>query len=436
MSKQLRKLFTTWLFLGLALVGLNAHAAWWEFGRSDGEPVITDLKFNRVDTARAEERVVLAREDLELGVITVRGRAEVRRGMIGLVEYSIDGGQKWLKATLGDRGLFSFDLRPELEREYDFRIRALTTTGQVSDQDDHSFFLMVSALNPQDGVRQAFMQLLRAYMDENRSAFMRLVSRDFEGNETALEDAITDDFRYLDNIRIEPNIARVAQFDKTYEIYFTFNRSVQARSGQVLSDSAATVAGFVREGEGFKLSRLAQPLIFGVSNPDEIGDSVTGESVGRNVLRLDPRTGEASTQTQTPTVSGSSINSGTIISNITSQTQFEGFNFDMDDETAENGVPPAGDIAFARHTQFVLYFKNGVESQQIGGTIDSVTTAPATGYANQPEIIDPALGVYALKLLGNKYAVIEITAKTPGGLADSGTVTFRYKYQPDGSRNF
>lgn len=436
MSKPLRNLFSTWLFLGLALVGLNAHAAWWEFGRSDGEPVITEIKFNKVDVFRAEDRVVLAREDLEQGVVTVRGRAEVRRGLIGLVEYSVDGGHKWLKATLGDRGLFTFVLRPELEREYDFRIRALTTTGQVSDQDSHSFFLLVSALNPQEGVRQAFMQLLRAYMDENRSAFMRLVSRDFEGNETALEDAVTDDFRYLDNIRIEPNISRVAQFDKTYEVYFTFNRSVQTRSGVVLRDSAATIAGFVREGEGFKLSRLSAPLIFGLSNPGEIATSVTGQSVGSDVITLNPRTGEVSTQTQTPTVGGSSINSGTVISNIASQILFEGFNFDMDDETTETAPPPTGDIAFARHTQFVLYFKNGVEFQQVGGTIDTVTTAPATGYANQPEVIDPPLGVYALKLLGNKYAVIEIIAKTPGGFPDSGSVTFRYKYQPDGSRNF
>jgi len=438
MSKQLRNLFTAWLFLCLALVGLNAQAAWWEFGRSDGEPVITDLKFNKVDTARAEDRVVLTREDLEQGVITVRGRAEVRRGLIGLVEYSVDGGHKWLKATLGDRGLFSFDLRPELEREYDFRIRALTTTGQVSDQEDHSFFLMISALNPQDGVRQAFMQLLRAYMDENRSAFMGLVSRNFEGNETALDDAVTDDFRYLDNIRIEPNIARVAQFDQTYEVYFTFNRSVQTRSGAMLRDSAATIAGFVREGEGFKLSRMSAPLIFGISNPEEIATSVTTQSVGSNVITLDPRTGEASTQAQTATVSGSSVNSGTIISNITSQILFEGFDFDADDETTETAPPPNGDIAFARGGGgiFVLYFKGGVEFQQVGGTIDSVTSAPAAGYMNQPEINDPSTGVYILKLLGNKYAVIEITSITPGGQPDMGTVTFRYKYQPNGSRNF
>lgn len=439
MSKRLRNLFTAWLFLGLGLVGLNAQAAWWEFGRSDGEPVITDLKFNRVDTARAEERVILAREDLEQGLITVRGRAEVRRGMIGLVEYSVDGGQKWLKATLGDRGLFSFELRPELEREYDFRVRALTTTGQVSDQDDHSFLLLVSAANPQDGVRQAFLQLLRAYMEENRSAFMGLVSRDFEGNETALDDAITDDFRYLDNIRIEPNISRVAQFDKTYEIYFTFNRSVQTRSGAMLRDSAATIAGFVREGEGFKLSRMSAPLIFGISNPGEIATSVTTQSVGSNVITLDPRTGEAATQAQAATVGGSSVNSGTVTSTIASQIQSEGFEFDTDSETAETTpFPPNGDIAFSRDGggTFRLSFKGGVENQQVGGSIDAVTTAPATGYVAQPEINNPTTGVYILKLLGNKYAVIEITSITPGGQPDMGTVIFRYKYQPNGSRNF
>ena len=104
MKRILRTVCMVWVFIAVSLLAVPAQAAWWEFGRSDGEPVITDLKFNQIDVTRAEDTVVLTREDLQGGVLTLRGRAEVRRGLIGLVEYSMDGGQKWIRSTVGERG--------------------------------------------------------------------------------------------------------------------------------------------------------------------------------------------------------------------------------------------------------------------------------------------------------------------------------------------
>ena len=185
MTQRIRAFGAFLVMLVLVVLAPAAHAAWWEFGRADGEPVITDLKFNRVDVVRAEDRVVLTREDLDSGVLTLRGRAEVKRGLIGLVEFSLDGGQKWAPAKLDERGAFTSEMRLDMDRDYDFRIRAITTTGAKTDEQDHSFLLKISASNPQDEVRRAFLQLLQAYMQENRSAFMRMVSNNFEGNESA-----------------------------------------------------------------------------------------------------------------------------------------------------------------------------------------------------------------------------------------------------------
>jgi hypothetical protein len=413
---------------------LPVHAAWWEFGRSDGEPVFTDLKFNQVDIARAEDLVVLTREDLENGTLTLRGRAEVRRGLIGLVEFSLDGGQKWAKPSLDERGAFTAELRLEMEREYDFRIRAMTTTGQKTAEEDHSFLLKITASNPQEGVRQAFSQMLQAYMQENRSGFMRMVSKDFDGNEAALEDAITDDFRYLDNIRIEAQISRVAQFDKAYEIYFTFNRQVTAtRTGKTLRDSAASTVSFVREGEGFKLSRMAAPLIFGLSGASEVATSVTSQSVGTLVISIDPKTGAASTGAQGSALPAAVVSGhGTLYASYTGAS-CDGFGFADDD--LQRGQPCStpfnGDILLS-HMELLL--NTGVTGQKISGSFDSISTLPESGYQSGPLLNMSPGDVYALKLLTGKYVLLEASSLTPG--QPNFVYQFRYKYQPTGSRNF
>lgn len=440
MIRPARASWAAWLLSLLALLALLAaasvQAAWWEFGRADSEPTITDLKFNRADVLRAEDRVVLTREDLDNGVLTLRGRAEVRRGLIGLVEISLDGGQKWLKTTLGERGLFTHELRLDMERDYEFRVRAITTTGQKSDVEEHSFTLRLSAANPQEEVRQAFMELLRAYMAEDRAGFMRRVSKDFEGNESALEDAISDDFRYLDNIRIEPRINRVAQFDKSYEVYFNFNRQVQSsRSGQILRDSAASVAGFVREGEGFKLSRLAAPLIFGLSGASEVATSVTGESVGRTVITLDPRTGNANTGTQgsLPGGSSSSVETGSATL-FASNNPCTAFAFDGGDTFPGQdclGAFPDGDLRIEIN---LMFLRAGNQAQLLGTGFDATTQAPSGGYGGGPFVV-AAGHVYAFQLLSGKYAILEITSVSPVAPGQN-NISIRYKYQPDGSRNF
>jgi hypothetical protein len=437
MTHRFRAFGSLVLLMALLLLAPGSRAAWWEFGRTDGEPVILDLKFNRVDVVRAEDRVVLGREDLVNGVLTLRGRAEALRGLIGLVEFSLDGGRKWTPATLDERGAFTSEMRLDLDREYDFRIRAITTTGLKTDEQEHSFLLKVMASNPQDEVRRAFQQLLQAYMQENRVAFMRLVSADFEGNESALEDAITDDFRYLDNIRIEPQISRVAQFDRSYEVSFTFNRQVTStRSGQVLRDSAASTVSFVREGDGFKLSRMAAPLIFGLSGASEVATSVTTQSAGTTVISIHPDTGAATTAALGNSVPGSSssVESGSAVL-FASNNPCTAFAFDGGDTFAGQnclGAFPDGDFRIEFN---LMFLRTGNQAQLLGSTFNSTTQVPATGYGAGPFGGPLAVGsVYAFQLLGGKYALLEITSVSPA--TGGQNFRIRYKFQPNGSRNF
>ncbi|PIX55783.1 MAG: hypothetical protein CO188_12050 [Zetaproteobacteria bacterium CG_4_9_14_3_um_filter_54_145] len=198
------------------------------------------------------------------------------------------------------------------------------------------------------------------------------------------------------------------------------------RSGQFLKDSAASVVGFRRTAKGMKLVRMSAPLIFGVSDTANIATYVTGQAVGQNVLTLDPFTGSASLGSQGETASASS----------TSGTQFltlnQSYNFDTD-SVANEGPGPAvqGDI---KPEVGVVFTRNGVGAQGITCPISSTTSAPAGGYLAQPYLLNAQAGkCFAMEMLpGPMYALVEIVSYNMA----TGDLTFRYKYQPSGGRNF
>jgi len=427
----------------LLLLPFAAQAAWWEFGRSAGEPYFSMLRFNNVDAEQRDDMLVLTRDDLIAGSVVVRGRAEVGRGEVGLVEISLDSGKTWSGATLGERGMFTYEFAPQLDREYPFRIRAISTTGVATGPEEHDFKLLVSSADGAREARAAFMKLLDAYQREDRASFMRGVSENFEGNLGALEDGLAKDFRYLDDIRIQATVSRINRQERTYEIYFTYNRQVRsAKTGNLLKDSAASIVGFRLESGGMKLVRMSAPLIFGVSEAEDVATSVTGQSVGQSVLTLDA-SGSASTSTQGQTTSSAGTDSGTRI--LASRgfsggmMDFDGFDFATDDKTREEEMAFLnGDIAWAGYPMgFVL--KAGTQYKSISGPLSAVRNAPTTGYntASAGTPVGPLTpgSTFALKLLNGKYALVEVVSVAQTG-PHIGTFTFRYKFQPNGSPNF
>lgn len=443
-----------WLALAaIMLFGVvpSALCQGWEFGRRDGEPSITEIKVNSIDATRLVDSVVLSREDLVNGQVTVRGKAEVRPGSIRLIEYSVDGGKTWRTAASGGRGAFSFDLRPEIGRRYALVLRAITTEGKQTEDADYSFKLEVGTSSNIEDVKRTFMRMIEAYRNKNRSEFMRYVSEDFQGIVSALDEAISNDFRNFDNIRIEPNITRVSPFSGGFDIYFTFNRQVYAtRNGRLLKDAAASTMMFKREGDGFKLTRLAAPLIFGVSNPSDVATSVTTQSVGLQVIAVNPNTGAATTVTQTATTPTSStasptLDTGTIVFSSTYTPAFSYASFAFangGNKTTGNATNPAG-FGFAGDFAFNgvgnLVFKSPANVRTCGTSYSALTTAPTTGYtagSNTTGVVSVGQ-CYVFQLVGPKYAAIEILSfsTTCPGPACGNAVSFRYKYQNDGTTN-
>lgn len=301
MKFKLSQLRTLWgvLFAAIFLwAPLAAQAQWWSFGSNSNRPVISELLFNSISALRVDRQLYMSPDDLQQNKITVRGRTEVGQGKVGRVEASLDNGISWTAIPFSEQGLFAFEFAPEIGRSYPFRIRSLSTTGQVSEEADNAFEFKLVKDDSRQLARETFEKLLQRYMARDRSGFMQLVSNQFAGDAVALDSALGNDFRFFDSIRIEPVIRQMAASNSRWIIHFSFTRQVRStKTGQMLKDQAQSAVTLVRDGEDFKLVELAAPLIFGVSDPGNVATYVAEGSAGRPVLTVDDA-GNASTANQ------------------------------------------------------------------------------------------------------------------------------------------
>ena len=408
-------------------------AQWWRFGTDASEPVFTELLFNKISLVNPDRIVQFTREDLDNGEVMVQGRVEIGQGNVGRVEASLDGGTTWEAIPFNSRGIFAFKFTPELERTYHFRARALSTSGQVSDETANSFDFRVVESDNRSLVQETFAELIRTYSARDRSGFMALVSHDFVGSEMALDSALSNDFRYFDSIRIRPTIQRMAQLGDRWMIYFSFNRQVRSvRSGQLLQDQANTTLTLIREGEGFKLHEMAAPLIFGLSDPSNVATFVTDESIGKEVIVVDDE-GNVSTSEQGQTVESappSNIIEGTV------SLSGQGYSFARRQVTAQYNL----NTAFIHEGNILFWGDETLEFKELHGysSLAAIDSISGDGWQSAlGESSDAAIGkIYALKLANNTYALIRLASGTDDGGGWLNPAVYQFRHQLNGTPNF
>lgn len=423
------------LLLCSAFFNSNASAQWWRFGTDDTEPVFTDLLFNQISALNVDQSMNFTLEDLDSNKVIVRGRAEVGQGSIGRVEASLDAGTSWIDIPFNDRGMFAFEFSPEIERTYNFRIRALSTTGQSSDDMMHSFNFRVVRTDLRAEARQVFEELLSRYMNRDRSGFMQLVSRDFTGSEMALDSALSNDFRFFDSIRIRPTIQRMAEFDGRWTIYFSFNRQVRAvRSGELLQDQANTSLTLIREGEGYRLYEMAAPLIFGLSDPTNVATFVTDESIGKEVISVD-REGNVDKTEQGQTTDSTTGPASNIREGSVSLSVWQGYSF-FSRKTSNN----IGVVSFQHEGNILFWGDETQEFKELHGysSLTAITSVSDDGWQSAvSESDDAVIGkIYALKLIDGTYAIIRIAGGTDTGGGWLNPATYQYRHQLNGTPRF
>jgi uncharacterized repeat protein (TIGR02543 family) len=131
---------------------------------------------------------------------------------------------------------------------------------------------------------------------------------------------------------------------------------------------------------------------------------------------------------------GSGVMTGTNLSLISQGQPAKGFIF------ATGAIvtgPTMGDFminSFTSPNSASGFLMQGISTKDLGqiGSLDTITEAPATGYASPQSLQLTAGRAYAFQLTGGKYGVLVVKSVTSSPI----TMTFDYKYQPNGSRTF
>jgi len=388
----------------LFFTSTNATAQWWKFGKQKNLPEIIRLYLGDIDARDIEDEITITPDDLEHGVLYIKGKARVRKGKIAKVKVSFDGGRSWKDVKVKE-GNFLYKFRPELGRDYHFQIYAIDTTGRKSDPTEYEFKIYVRQAVAKEEVKKTFNEMLQAYMREDLAGFMRYVSDNFQGDISILEDALEKDFRYFDNIKIYVSISRITKRGRYYDVCYRYNRQVTStKTGKILKDSSSSCASFELEENQIKLVKLMAPLIFGVSEPEDVATGVTQEAVGTEVINVDEDGNvtvaeqgeevkkEEEEQPPAPVYESVCLNDG------------EGFDFDTKSKNAAGQ-----DIAM--HMQGILFFgaaPHGIVPVQ-AVDLDEVKSCPTLGYQAEVWNVMPG-NVYCVWTDGGTYAKMKVTS--------------------------
>jgi hypothetical protein len=432
------------LFLVLCCLPFQADAKWWIFGTSEDEVETSYLYLNRVAFNETGTRVTLYRDMLPSGLITIQGKGIAGRNRIASVRISLDGKESWIDAKLSESGAFEYSFRPDFGRTYKLFVEVTDTTGKTNIIDATYKEITISDANIQAVVRDAMDRLIDAYQRENPGQFMALVADDFTADKTILDRAIRKDFLTFDNIYLRYTLNNVSS-DAVGRVFtvLSFNRQVTStRTGQTLTDRGTTQFTFKVGDRGLRLWDMKIPLIFGLSDASNVATGVTNVGTNDPILIVDAK-GNTSLvpfpQAVQKIQSGSTSESGqgsltttcTALGCVNQGFAFQG-------AILSNPTIGTDDISM---NQQMLFLRNGTQQLPLGSrSIDSVTSVPTGGYQPVPEIfLGTNIGnTFALRLVSGKYALIQIVnfSATAPGPTQVFRVTFRYKYQPDGTPNF
>lgn len=277
----LRLLAITVLCLAMTNV---AEAKWWIFGQSENEISTRYLYLNGVSYDELGDKVTVYRETLPEGQLVLRGKAGTTSSQVAVVQVSRDGKATWQEAARSDDGTFEYAFKPEIGKSYLLYVKIMDTTGKSNDVEATRKEVSVSDQNISALVRKALNDLIAAYRAEDPRGFMNFVSPDFSADAAILDRAIRRDFTAFDNIDLRYTLNNVtsAGSGKVF-VSLSFTRGVtSSRSSKTLTDTGSTEFVFSMEDKGPQVFSMKNPLIFGLSDADNVATG-TVPSSGMNI---------------------------------------------------------------------------------------------------------------------------------------------------------
>jgi len=258
----------------------TAEAKWWIFGQSENEISTRYLYLNGVSYDELGNKVTVYRETMPEGRLVLRGKAGTTSSQVGVVQVSRDGKATWQEAARSDDGTFEYAFKPEIGKSYLMYVKIMDTTGKSNDVEATRKEVTVSDQNISALVRKALDELIAAYRAEDPRGFMNLVSPDFSADAAILDRAIRRDFTAFDNIDLRYTLNNVtsAGSGKVF-VSLSFTRGVTStRSGKTLTDKGSTEFVFSMEEKGPKVFSMKNPLIFGLSDAENVATGTVPSS--------------------------------------------------------------------------------------------------------------------------------------------------------------
>jgi hypothetical protein len=282
---------STMLAIILMCAGIT-EGKWWIFGQSEGTVETRYLFINGISYDQSGSKITLYKDMLQDGMIYIRGRAQAAGNKkVGAVQVSIDGKQKWDRAKLADDGTMEYLFKPDLGRTYKIYVKIIDTVGKNNDIDKTFKEVTVSDRNILGIVKEALDRLFMAYRQEDPAGFTALVSKDFAPDRPSLERAVRKDFTLLDNINLSYTVNAVASDPKgNVLVSITFARTVTStRTGKSFSDKGVTELALALGDSSAQLFSMKSPLIFGLSDGDNLSSGTVSTGGGDQVIVIDGR---------------------------------------------------------------------------------------------------------------------------------------------------
>jgi hypothetical protein len=417
------------------LVAANADAKWWIFGQSNDEININYLYLNKIAYDESGPQITVYKETLQDGLVYITGKASTRKGKLGGVRVTTNNKETWEEAKISENGAFEYSFRPELDKDYILFIEIMDTAGKTNDIELTRKEVKLSEQNIMALIRETLDKMIEAYRNEDPSRFMSHVSEDFTGDEANLDRAIRRDFNAFDNIDLRYTLNNITSGTKgMVYVSINFNRSViSTKDGKPYTDKGMTE--FIFQLGPARVYNMKNPLIFGLSDAENVAVGTVKSSSGELNISLSET--NAVSLTADGTAGDSNVLSGTaILRTISPFNNFQGFIFADEEVTNEtDGGNIMGDFGLAIEglDMALVLVRGGVQvKKRAATTINQITTADESGYGNWADS-GQAGDSYVFKLSNNTYGVMEITSITGAG-PRLGNI--RYKYQPNGTRNF
>ncbi|MDY0212207.1 MAG: hypothetical protein RBR06_04320 [Desulfuromonadaceae bacterium] len=286
MREKLLALF--FLFIGLTGLAADSEAKWWIFGQPEEEVSTRYLYLNDISYDELDDKVTIYRELLPNGQANLKARDLTGINKVGAMQISLDNGASWLKARPAADGSFIYNFTPQLVETYQLSVRILDTAGKSNDVEATRKELSVSDEDVSSLIRAALDAMIAAYQDEDARTFMNYVDENFAGDATILDRGVRKDFTLFDNLRLTYQLNNVtAGSGGNIFASFTFSRQVtSSRDVKIYTDCGVTEFTFKLHGDRVMVTSMKHPLIFGLSEAENVATGETNSAKNTETLRV------------------------------------------------------------------------------------------------------------------------------------------------------